>query len=93
MKSFYATNYRLYQFQCQREGTLFYYQHDPRATPNTLLYIVDRCPVCGSRRVKLTGREYPGIDEHKDQKRGQSMRNLIHLGAFLLLCALAIFRG
>ena len=49
---------KLWQFQCQREGTLFYYQHSTKPS-----HMVERCPVCGSSRVELTGRTYPAIDE------------------------------
>ena len=50
---------RLMQFQCQKEGTLFYYQHEERQCA----YLVSHCPVCGSKRVKATGREYAPVDE------------------------------
>lgn len=50
----------LYQFMCQKEGSLFYYQHGGNATG-----IIDHCPVCGSKRVEPTGRVYPDVDEGK----------------------------
>ena len=50
---------RLIQFQCGREGTLFYYQ----TAGNNTFRIVGYCPVCGSKRVKATGREYPPVEE------------------------------
>lgn len=50
----------LWQFQCQREGTLFYYQHSMKPS-----HIVGRCPVCGSSRIALTGRRYMPVDETK----------------------------
>jgi hypothetical protein len=49
---------QLIQFQCQREGTLFYYQNSASAA-----YLITRCPLCGCRRVKATGRTYPAVDE------------------------------
>jgi hypothetical protein len=49
---------RLIQFQCEREGTLFYYQTSLMRVPWQM-----RCPVCGSKRVEQTGREYEAIDE------------------------------
>jgi hypothetical protein len=50
----------LIQFQCKREGTLFYYQHGRAQAARS---IVTRCPVCGSGRVVATGREFPDVDE------------------------------
>lgn len=50
----------LRQFQCQREGDIFYFQHDE---PGSWLHLVSFCPVCGSKRVKETGRRYPGVNE------------------------------
>ena len=52
---------RLIQFQCQKEGTLFYYQHD-RQTARSL---VNHCPVCGSKRVQETGRGFNSVDENR----------------------------
>lgn len=49
----------LVQFQCEKEGTLFYYQHESVQRART---IVARCPVCGSTRVKVL-RAFPAIDE------------------------------
>ena len=54
---------KLIQFQCGREGTLFYYQSAGNAS-----HIVGYCPACGSKRVKPTGREYPPVDETIDVK-------------------------
>jgi hypothetical protein len=51
---------KLFQFQCDKEGTLFYYQHGSLQTARA---IINRCPVCGSKRVKATGCAYKGIDE------------------------------
>jgi len=51
---------KLVQFQCGKEGSLFYYQS---VWPSEEL--VKHCPICGSRRVKRTGREYPGVDENE----------------------------
>lgn len=51
----------LYQFQCQKEGTLFYYQ--TTGSRQTARAVVHRCPVCGSKRTDTTGREYPEVDE------------------------------
>lgn len=50
----------LIQFQCQREGTLFYYQHQNARYARAL---VRKCPICGSSRVETTGREYRDVDE------------------------------
>lgn len=49
----------LVQFQCEAEGTLFYYQHTRQGART----IVDRCPVCGSTKVAATGRTYSAVDE------------------------------
>lgn len=51
---------RLYQYQCDAEGSLFYYQHESKPIPS---HIVEHCPVCGSKGVALTGREYEPVDE------------------------------
>lgn len=57
---------KLYQLQCQREGSLFYYQTGLVVTAN-ILSLVSRCPVCGSKRVELTGRTFAPVDEaYKD---------------------------
>ena len=56
----------LHQFQCQKEGTLFYYQHGNPWSPN---YLIEHCPVCGSKRVEPTGRVYPDVDEHKRRNK------------------------
>lgn len=53
----------LYQFQCQKEGSIFYYQRsDSRRVARS---IVNRCPICGSTCVELTGREFPEVDENR----------------------------
>ena len=52
----------LWQFQCQREGSLFYFQH---VSGNTARLMVTRCPICGSKRVKITDRDFKGVDENK----------------------------
>ena len=49
---------RLIQFQCQREGTIFYYQTSLRRIPFVL-----HCPICKSKRTKETGRTYAAVDE------------------------------
>lgn len=51
----------LWQFQCMKEGTLFYYQHGNQWSPR---HLIERCPLCGSRNVRETGRSYPDVDEH-----------------------------
>ena len=56
---------RLVQFQCGREGTLFYYQSSMHHVT-----FVDHCPVCGSKRVSQTGREYPAVKENRLIKGG-----------------------
>lgn len=50
----------LHQFQCQAEGTLFYYQHGFNPIPS---HLVSNCPVCGCEDVETTGRVYPDLDE------------------------------
>jgi hypothetical protein len=52
---------KLFQFQCQKEGSLFYYQSGMRSPANLL----NHCPLCGSARVLPTGRTYPGVDEER----------------------------
>lgn len=49
---------QLIQMQCQREGTLFYYQTVLRTST-----LPERCPMCGSKRVMPTGRVYPPVAE------------------------------
>lgn len=49
----------LIQFQCQREGTLFYYQSSMKRLPWVM-----RCPLCGSKRTDETGRRFPDVDEY-----------------------------
>jgi hypothetical protein len=51
---------RLVQFQCAAEGSLFYYQHTPQGARN----VITQCPVCGSGRVRTTGREFGAVDEN-----------------------------
>lgn len=50
----------MYQFQCEKEGTLFYYQHGSRQAARAL---ITHCPVCWSDRVNATGRIYAEVDE------------------------------
>lgn len=50
----------LWQFQCQKEGTLFYYQHGLRPW-----HLVNYCPLCGWADVEFTGRKYAGVDEDR----------------------------
>lgn len=57
---------KLIQFKCGREGTLFYYQS--AADPLYVIGLVGFCPVCGSKRVTRTGREYPPVDESEEMK-------------------------
>ena len=52
---------KMVQFQCQAQGELFYYQH----TSQYARVLVTRCPVCGSKRVKPTGRLFTAVDEMK----------------------------
>jgi hypothetical protein len=61
----------LVQFQCQKEGSLFYYQHiDVRMAR----YLARHCPVCGSKRIRATGRIYPAVDERQS---GELMKEAI----------------
>jgi len=55
---------RLHQYQCQSQGCIFYHQSDgfPWAADGPL---VARCPVCGGRRPKPTGRTYDAVDAMK----------------------------
>ena len=53
---------KLCQYQCNAEGSLFYYQHGSNPVPT---HIVEHCPVCGSKGVALTGREYEPVDEQQ----------------------------
>ena len=50
----------LHQFQCQKEGTLFYYQHGFTSVPS---HLVTFCPLCGHDYVEPTGRTYPDVKE------------------------------
>ena len=61
----------LRQFQCEREGTLFYYQTD---LVGSVSGIVSFCPVCGSKRVDETGRRYPNLNETKHVKAKRTSR-------------------
>lgn len=60
---------RLIQYQCQKEGSLFYYQSGVRQP-----YFINRCPICGSSRVQPTGREYPKINETDQSDRNARRR-------------------
>lgn len=51
---------KLVQFQCGREGSMFYNQEYRGGGQ-----IVERCPVCGSKKVRRTGRTYRPVDENK----------------------------
>lgn len=55
---------KLFQFQCQKEGTLFYYQSG-FSYAGSLSGIIRRCPICGSRRIETTGRVFPGVAEDR----------------------------
>ena len=55
---------RLFQFQCQRDGTLFYYQTADRKPA-----VVGWCPVCGSTRVQPTWRIYSPVAERETARR------------------------
>ena len=66
----------LYQFQCQKEGSLFYYQHGSTHTPHFIRY----CPLCGSSRVEPTGQTFKDVNECKSvvnrtKERGNDPRN------------------
>lgn len=50
----------LHQFQCQKEGSLFYYQHGFGNPSN----IIEFCPVCGHDEVRATGRTFPDVEEN-----------------------------
>lgn len=50
---------KMIQFQCQREGTLFYYQTSVR-DPS----FIGHCPVCGSKCVEPTGRKFNAVEEN-----------------------------
>jgi len=56
---------KLNQYKCQREGTLFYYQ----TTTPVAAYLC--CPLCGSKRVRRTGRRFPAIAENRPLKRNE----------------------
>ncbi len=55
----YLADKRLWQYQCQKEGTLFYYQAGEFRPAS---HVVIACPVCRSSRVKVV-RVFPAIDE------------------------------
>ena len=44
---------QLVQFQCQIEGSLFYY---PAQNSQYAKAVVSQCPVCGSELIETTGR-------------------------------------
>jgi hypothetical protein len=46
---------RLIQYQCQKEGSLFYYQRGVRVP-----HFISCCPICGSTRVADS--QQPGDD-------------------------------
>lgn len=54
---------RLIQFQCQREGSIFYYQTSIDLPCNR--QFVCRCPICGSKRIEETGRTFTPVNERK----------------------------
>lgn len=58
------------QFQCQREGSIFYVQH---ASAQCARVLVTHCPVCGSKRVEETGRTYPPVNETKPLPKFEAM--------------------
>ncbi len=51
----------LLQYQCQKEGDLFYHQQDTSAGTHTGL--ITFCPVCGTQMVEPTGRRYANLEE------------------------------
>lgn len=53
----------LYQFECLKEHSLFYYQHGGKST--TVGNVVSHCPVCSTTRIRLTGRQYHDVEETK----------------------------
>lgn len=54
---------KLVQFQCEREGTLFYYQNAEHGRTLDVTKMVEYCPLCGSKRVSATGRTYAMVEE------------------------------
>ena len=54
-----------FQFQCDKEGSLFYFQTISAQTANV---VVHRCPLCGTTRISTTGRKYTGVNETKKIK-------------------------
>ena len=50
---------KLFQFQCKREGTLFYYQHYSASWARSN---ISHCPLCGSKQVAIV-REFPAVEE------------------------------
>ena len=58
----------LHQFQCQTEGTLFYYRHQGKLPA----HIVEFCPVCGAKDVGPTGRTFPDVNEHQHQEEAET---------------------
>ena len=63
---------RLVQFQCQKEGTLFYYQTGVMSP-----YFITRCPMCGSRRISMTGRTFAPLPEFRLTGRGGDIRDSV----------------
>ena len=61
----------LWQYQCQQEGSLFYYQHGSKAPPD---HILECCPICGSKRIRPI-RKFPDLDEQS----GQELNSYLHL--------------
>jgi hypothetical protein len=57
---------KLIQFQCQKEGTLFYYQHIGSGR-----HLVRFCPLCGSKRVAVTGRKFTAVRENRPLTRAE----------------------
>jgi Zn finger protein HypA/HybF involved in hydrogenase expression len=43
-----------------KEGTLFVFQHTTQGAKNVVGY----CPVCGSKKLRVTGREFDSIEEN-----------------------------
>jgi hypothetical protein len=70
---------KLFQLQCQKGGHIFYYQHGRGDAPMTawddgmlrqqVSHDVSFCPICGSRKVELTGRTYKAVNETKPAGR------------------------
>lgn len=56
-------NERLIQFQCQHDGSIFYYQTSIKVPSNR--QFVCRCPLCGSKRIEETGRTFAPVNAAK----------------------------